>query len=208
MSTAHQANLTEAEIEAALGNAMLQWATIEQRLFYWFQRLTGLSDRMARAIFYSARSFKGRAEMLEGAISASDLPAPEIEFIKSGLDKAIKYNSFRNRLVHGEVAYVADNNGRWQAVLADGKHPLDKQAFSVIEAGLLSTATANFRQLSKLLMDALYHVLGRQPEPEASPERCREQVEALPNQADSATPSRKQQGRQRQREADRRRARK
>lgn len=98
-------------------------------------------------------------------------------------------------------------NGVVNVTLALNRHLANPSGITV-DATTLDVATSNFRQLSKLLMDVLYHLHGRQPELEASPQKCLEQVQALPNQADSATPSQKQRGRQRQREADLRRAQK
>jgi hypothetical protein len=47
------------------------WSTIEDGLFEWFKRCTGLQERLAKSVFYSARSFEGRRDMLTAAISFS-----------------------------------------------------------------------------------------------------------------------------------------
>ena len=53
----------------AYGDALLQWARLEQHLFFWFEIITGMDHMMARAVFYSPRNFNGRSEMLEAAIN-------------------------------------------------------------------------------------------------------------------------------------------
>jgi hypothetical protein len=52
----------------AYGEALLQWSRLEQYLFFWFEFVTGMEHMIARAVFYSARNFNGRSEMLEAAL--------------------------------------------------------------------------------------------------------------------------------------------
>lgn len=66
------------------GLAMSQWADIERGLYYWFAGITGMKAGMSRAIFYGAKGFGSRAEMLEAAIAFADKQSPEeIELVPS-----------------------------------------------------------------------------------------------------------------------------
>jgi hypothetical protein len=46
------------EFHLAFGRTLSQWSLIEERLSNFFWYLTGMQYGMARAIFYSPRSFK------------------------------------------------------------------------------------------------------------------------------------------------------
>jgi len=59
---APQENDDTIQFVRAYGEALLEWARIEQHLFFWFEYVTGLKHMMARAVFYSARNFNGRSE--------------------------------------------------------------------------------------------------------------------------------------------------
>ena len=43
---------------AAIGEAMAAWSSVEDGLFEWFKRCTGMQETLARAVFYSAKSFE------------------------------------------------------------------------------------------------------------------------------------------------------
>jgi hypothetical protein len=91
----------------ACGEALMEWSYIENRLFRWFKHLTRLPDAMARSVFFSARSFLGRSEMLAAAIEHAVFRGPRGEIardlIEEALQKANGYASFRNALAHGFV---------------------------------------------------------------------------------------------------------
>jgi hypothetical protein len=63
------------EFSIVYGEAMAEWSSLEGQLFYWFQLVTGMNERLGRAIFFSARSFAARADMLAAALQASDCAA-------------------------------------------------------------------------------------------------------------------------------------
>lgn len=182
------------------GRTLAQWAAIEARLSFWFEYVTKMPPPMASRIFYSARSFSGRSEMLEAAISQAKLPDAELEFIKEAVSKSIQYNSFRNQLAHGEPVHLltmgADRRpqlGEW--ALQQGRDRYSRTG-PRINIKALGTAAANFGELATLLDQALptRRLFGDEP----SPEKCLERVRELPNRPDSATPSRKQLARLRQ----------
>ncbi len=85
------------------GNAMARWAQLENALYLWFSAATAMNDAVGRAIFYSARGFAARAEMLEAAVEHATTLSPEqIEFLKEAIKKARQYSGFRNKVAHGE----------------------------------------------------------------------------------------------------------
>lgn len=58
------------------GHVMARWASLERAPFYWFAGITGMPEGMARAIFYGARGFGARAEMLEASIQYASKQTP------------------------------------------------------------------------------------------------------------------------------------
>jgi hypothetical protein len=135
---------------------MAQWAGIERGLYYWFVHVTQLKDKMARAIFYSARSFNARAEMLLAAIEQANHLAPErLEFIQAALRRAWGYSSFRNSMAHGEPSMnIFELVGQPRKVsyyIAQGKSLKDASVDISMED--LETATKNFHTLVNLLID-------------------------------------------------------
>ena len=65
-----------------------------------------MKPKMARAIFYSARSFNGRSEMFEAAMANSSLNEDAKAALEAVIAKAAAYSSFRNSLAHGQVVGV------------------------------------------------------------------------------------------------------
>jgi hypothetical protein len=57
----------------AYGAVMTAWARVEGCLFYWFMSASGMEEPLARAIYFSAKSFMGRRDMLRAAIPFSRL---------------------------------------------------------------------------------------------------------------------------------------
>jgi hypothetical protein len=184
------------------GRTLANWASIERGLCEWFILTTRMPRQMATAIFYSARSFNGRADMTEAAIGSSKLPTAAAEFIRSATTKAIAYSSFRNSISHGETVHLT---------IAGPERPL-AEMWTIIQGGKGSDhritleqiviAGSNFDKLATLLwLSAGYDPSDPRSDVQTSPEKCLERVLALPNQPTSATPSRKQLGRLRQRRA-------
>jgi hypothetical protein len=173
-----------AEFHHRYGVAMAMWAQIERGLFYWFHRASGTKVGIARAVFYSSRSFNGRAEMVQSIIPVSErISDEERDFLKAAIKRAWGYNSFRNRLAHGEpvmsVRDLTDGETTTRSVsyiLVQGQQG-SPDPKSVITRVCLANAAGNFRALSRLLMDAADK---RQP-----PEECLRLVLELPTQANA-----------------------
>lgn len=153
---AEDLNQAHAEFHHAYGVAMSQWACVERNLYLWFVHVTQMKEKVARAVFYSARSFNARAEMLQAAIEKADHLAPErLDFIQEALRRAWSYSSFRNRMAHGEpLMNILDLKGQPRKVffsIAQGKtrdHPSSEISMEDLE-----TATQNFYVLQNLLID-------------------------------------------------------
>ena len=79
---------------------MAAWSTVEDGLFEWFKRCTGMHEQLARAVFYSAKSFEGRRDMLNSAIPFSSCDEKTREGIRKCVLRASQYVAFRNRIAH------------------------------------------------------------------------------------------------------------
>lgn len=178
---------SQREFHLAYGQAMAQWALIEERLSYWFQDTTGLPYEMARAMFFSPRVFQARTDLLEVAIKHSfRLCECSLRFIKAGTIKAGKYSAFRNQLAHGEQTFDVRIGSQTfkQTILISGKLAPEKAAESAITVDRLTLATERYRELARLLMDATEFVNGGASA--THPEECLQQLHELPNQADAS----------------------
>lgn len=85
------------------GKAMAAWADLEEALCYWFRQSIepkGKGNVNAEGIFYSARSFNGRADMLKAASQSRLLTAEQRAFVRKAIKKASDYNKFRAKLAH------------------------------------------------------------------------------------------------------------
>jgi hypothetical protein len=172
----------------AYGRFMQHWARLEEVMFYWFQWLSAMPELRARAIFYSSKNFAGRADLLEAATQHAEVGAAEIAFAKQAIKKCIQFNSFRNSATHGEAVHDArpTSSTYLQYLLVQGKSPVAEQLATAITVEILGFASDNVRELSKIMFDVLQHagqIPGYPPELVPSPDKCLEQVLALPNRA-------------------------
>jgi hypothetical protein len=167
------------QFEAAYGRTLAWWAGVERSLFRWFVIITSMPENLARAIFYGARSFIARAEMLEAAIDhAHGQTKEEIEFVKAGIKKARQYSEFRNRLAHGEMAPFFDIESKQMTMTVTETKKLDFKNLITIEH--LQIASINFYKLQLHIFQAMPD---RRAKSGLSLEQHRAIVLALPNQA-------------------------
>lgn len=89
----------------AYGAAMEAWAQMEHALLAWFLSATGLSEPIGRAVFFSAKSFAGRRDMLDDVIPFSPFDEDVRAFLKAVLKKTKQYSEFRNKAVHGQPVF-------------------------------------------------------------------------------------------------------
>ncbi|MBR1236169.1 hypothetical protein [Bradyrhizobium sp. AUGA SZCCT0182] len=168
------------------GFAMACWARVEQSMYHWFALLTGMPDDMSRSIFYSARGFIARAEMLEAAIGTDKKRTQaQISFIKAAAKKARTYSTFRNTVAHGEPRLNAQTDGSLDdgADVIDAHYTLNQgKSLSSTEPpvtiGDLGVAGDNFKKLSRYMIWALPTTSALHAKP---PEECLALVLALPS---------------------------
>jgi hypothetical protein len=167
-----------------LGKATAAWSSIEEGLFEWFRLCTGLEERLARAVYYSARSFEGRRDMLSAAIPFSLCDEKTRTSIRLCIKRARQYSEFRNRISHGHIFYYAGNPPRH--VIAEGRALATLfTEQSVVTLEDLKTATINFEELRHL-------ILGFHPDwqhPSVCEQGCLAEIQALPSAANSTEPS-------------------
>jgi hypothetical protein len=174
------------------GAAMAEWSRLEGQLFYWFQLLTGMDEKTARAVFFSARNFNARADMLEAALKAENPGGPIQYFLEAALKKARGYSGFRNSATHGEP-HINIQRGSptvGQFVIIQGRKVSYEAEATMITMQHLIAAQKNFQRLAGSLF-ATYP--GDGPTTASLLETHRELVLQLPNQphstADDPSPS-------------------
>lgn len=181
------------EFLLAYGDALLQWSNLEVLLATWFRKVALIpSWEMAYSIFFSARSFQGRADMFTAAIDHMPDDVFWKAFARDAILKAIAYSSARNQIAHGFVSFDKSGN-------STVSHPARYWLPGSITLNHLRAASDNFCELRRILWRAekgLTKLKGGKPL-----EECHELLRLLPNEACSTQPSRKQRGRERQRQA-------
>ena len=189
--TAHHSNSTNSpEARAALdifhrelGKAIAAWSSIEDGLFEWFKLCTSMEEPLARAVFYSSRSFEGRRDMLLAAIPFSPCDEKTRTGIRLCVKRARQYSAFRNRISHGHINFIYLSD-ILQPVLAEGRSFFTSDIRDYVTLSDLKTAATNFSELN-------YLILGFHPEwqaPDVCDQGCLEEIQALPIAASSKQP--------------------
>ena len=177
------------EFNAVYGETLAEWSRLEGQLFYWFRFITSMNEKLARAIFYSARNFTARADMLSAAMRAGNLEATVLGFLKETLKKIRMYDEFRNRATHGE-AHINLQEGSpsaKQMVIIQGREVSEQAESGMVTMLDLMTATNNFKRLRAYLFEGHPD----QEPPLSLLETYQQRVRELPNQAQSIEPNRK-----------------
>lgn len=174
------------EFYRALGRAHAEWSSVEDGLFEWFKQCTGMDTQLARAVFYSARSFEGRRDMLTAAIPFSKNDEKTKTGIRLCIKRARQYVPFRNRISHGHFVYLGFRDGeKPQYALTEGRS-LDgpDETSHYVRVDDLTIAAVNFGNLADC-------ILGFHPDWQHSDvcERgCLEEIQALPTLASDRAP--------------------
>jgi hypothetical protein len=170
------------EFHQAYGTVLAEWANVERALFYWFWMLTGMKDAMARAVFYSGRSFNARADMLSAVIDTLHPPEKigpmreDLFFIKAGLKKSWSYSGFRNHATHGlPLMNITDDGLSFTLVQGDTV----KKDDAGISIDHLLNAAENYDILKQAMIDALP---SHRQKSGLTIQQCLEQVRSLPTQ--------------------------
>lgn len=150
------------------GSTLEAWGRIESELSDLFAKITRMPRKRASKIFFSARSFNGRADMFEAALSAVRLDKETRSLLKTIIKKARTYSGFRNKLAHGQLNVFAETvDGEFGFKMFISEHTDATTGYSAED---LQAAEKLFRAL---FMDVLA-VVKDQPEP--SPETRRELI--------------------------------
>lgn len=191
------------------GIAMAQWAYVELRLSQWFEELTGMSEDMARTIFFSARSFQGRSDMVDAAIRETErlelLHEPTRELLELAITKAVAYSGTRNAMAHGLVVGHLGDDGSFTSRIVQGKHRVEEHRSVGLTLDEINVAERNFQKLASILIRGLK---AHRAKDQLLLQECLEQARLLPSEAGSQKLSRNQAGRERQRQAALRKAKK
>jgi hypothetical protein len=186
-----QIEITNAEIAEAgrqfhlvYGAALAEWSRLEGQLFYWFQRLTGMDEKTGRAVFFAARNFNTRSDMLEAALKAVNPGGPIQLFLQAALKKARGYSGFRNAAIHGEphINLQRGSKTAGQFVIIQGSKVSFEAEPTMITMQHLIAAQKRFSQLGHSLFETFPH---KGPKPASLLEEHRELVLQLPNQPHS-----------------------
>jgi hypothetical protein len=153
------------------GKAMAAWARLEAGLYAWFEHVENMDMRQAKPLYYAVNSFKGRLDLIRAAIETVHVEEIEQAFIESAMNLAVQYNGFRNKLAHGEFTL--------DGLIIEGKHADHHKALeAAISHEKLQTYSDRFNVLANLLWQARDLALGfiDDIEPDASVEKCQQQV--------------------------------
>ncbi len=175
------------------GRALAAWAAIESILAMWFTWACNANDNSRyylQEVFFSARSFNGRLEMLKAAFSTPIRDKPLIEFFSEAVKITEGYSSFRNILAHRVTMF---HTGR--VLLVEGNDVFFQKKNPITDRHLV-IATKNFIRLRRVWLMSLPAMV---PRPLLTPKEGLERIRALPALAHSNELSRNQRGRLRQR---------
>jgi hypothetical protein len=159
----------------AFGRAMAAWARIEVGFYSWFEHITAFDMRQAKPIYYSATNFKSRLDLIRAAMDGVRLEPDEEMFIKAAMDVVIRYNSFRNKLAHGEFTF--------DGLLIESKHVDRKRARAeAISAEQLQRFAALATEFATILYRAYDLAFGHSDDDDelTTLEQCTERVKTLP----------------------------
>lgn len=160
---------------------MGRWSTLEYYLGLMFRQMTNMEEIVARHVFHSARSWRGRYDMLSSALAASASKPGVIASWQCIVDLANKYSTFRNILAHDHVQLGA-YDPRFDARMLCIRRPVSDLAYTSPDPwyhrGHIETAGENFFLLGALVTHALAHPPGDQL---GSPERLTWLAAQLPN---------------------------
>lgn len=155
METIIDMNEVDAAFYINYGRAMAAWGDLENSLANLMLALSKVKPEFGFAMFYSAKSFAGRLEMVRACVPVVRTTPQGRHYLKEALNKASGYATVRNRLAHDPhrldlPAAVARTAGARYIVSLRGEPPLR------------SDETENFRLNVALLSSAiLFNLDGR-----------------------------------------------
>ncbi len=117
----------EREFHLHYGGALAAWTCIESHLSHLFELVTRMPVIMASHIFFSARSFQGRIEMLEASVRAArhaqNPNTTGLDAIQTILKKSEIWSKSRNSLAHDipAIDLKPGSLSSWQFIIKKGK---------------------------------------------------------------------------------------
>jgi hypothetical protein len=143
------------EFYQAYGRALSAWARIETNLGYQFHSITNTRIEIALPVFYSARNFNGRTDMLGAALKNSGVSEDFKICLRAAIKKAVSYNGFRNLIAHGQPAlhFWPGQRQKDRMVLSQGKADEPEVWSTLITVTHLLNAAHNFSALARLVFD-------------------------------------------------------
>jgi hypothetical protein len=137
------------------GGAMAAWATIERELSTLFALVTKMNPALATQLFYSSRSFNGRADMFKAALFACEASEAVKTLSRAILKKAVTYNTTRASLAHDLPNY--DYKGGIVLVQGRAQFQSDEMKEFYSETNItmddLSIISSHFDRLATLIHD-------------------------------------------------------
>lgn len=139
------------------GKVMAAWADVESALADWFHRSIQPDhgkDVNAESIFYSARSFQGRSDMLKPAIESQLINDEQRLFVRKAIKRASDYNTFRSKLAHRvTVERQSHGDGKDGTFLQEGDDPFGRnEHLPAISTTHLEAATLHFDALKWIIL--------------------------------------------------------
>ena len=167
------------------GLAMVAWQSVESELATLFSILTKIPPAMAIQIFYSARSFNGRIDIFDAALTASEASDEAKSFTRALIKKAKKYSEYRNKFAHDQpLLHQYGSPAKFRVLMVDGKGQFqsDEVKKQYVEAAAkvsdITEAGDCFVKLAKLIREFWAQSRAART---ASLDKLREQFLALPN---------------------------
>jgi hypothetical protein len=153
---------TEERFYVAYGRAMAAWSYLEGSLGELFSRLSGMAQPLARDVFYSAKSFSGRADMVRACIPHAKTIPEGREFMTKLVLRSLDYSDVRNRLAHDEHHVEVWTDGESMVT-----RPVIRRVSTeaTLDEDEISRAAANFGAMANLTMTAIQsEMLPKAPE--------------------------------------------
>lgn len=177
---------TKEALYHAIGVAVERWSFVELTLSLHFQVLTQAKIGIAKAVYFSARSFRGKQDMLDAAIKSVDGVEgfPQyIAYLKAASKRSGQWSGARNILVHGRVMEHSDPKSAYlgRSAIIDATEDQNNPKRLMFAPDIVNMAEG-FGKLSLLNLVA-YRCLFDQ-KLQKSHQECLELVQLLPNRAD------------------------
>ena len=180
-----EASAQESVFYENIGRAVSAFGRVEICLCNHFALIGQIEPVVARVIFNSARSVRGKLDMFDALLSnqGSAVGLPSLfPFLKLAAGRIGMWSSTRNLLAHGSVAKIemVDSKFNGQYIIVDsGSRDWPNPKKSLTRAQV-EIATSNFGVLSSLLL-AGYNSCS--PPTEATLKECHALTEMLPKKA-------------------------